>query len=122
MTKLFQRLFTTLCGLGATYSAIFVPAAPPTNASLAATTSSAEIVFANDSIIAINWTAPASTAGPVYVEFGVSGMPAASASNGFMLPVNWPMEFDFGGLYDRIRIYNAGSTAALYSILELVRS
>lgn len=100
----------------ATFSSIFIPRGNETSsASLAATTSTAEIVLAKDTIFAVNATAD------INIKFGVSGMSAA-ASTDFRIPAGTTATFDLGYAYDRIRLYNAGAASLNYFILPLSRS
>lgn len=73
-------------------------------ATLGAAASSAEIVFANDSILLITCTAD------FHVKFGNSGMAAAAATD-FQFPANSVQQLYLGDHCDRIRIFStAGGT------------
>lgn len=100
----------------ATFTSIFHPAtAIPTKvASLAGTSSSAELDFPNRRIIAIEAT------GDINVAFGNSGMAAASAT-GWLIPAGSTHQFDLGTEWSAIRVFNPGATAVDVYIMELSR-
>jgi hypothetical protein len=81
-------------------------------ASLAATTSTAEIVLGQGQLFALTAT------GAICIKFGNSGMSAASGSN-FQLPANAIAEYTMGQAQDRMRLYNPGATSITYYIQVL---
>lgn len=101
----------------ATYTAIFVPAKPlPTKVSaLAASTSSAELVFSNYAILAISAT------GDCHVAFGNSGM-ADAATTGWRITSGAVHQFELSGAYDRIKIFNPNAGAIDVYVMPLARS
>lgn len=101
----------------ATFQAIFVPATPtPTkSAGLGGTTSTAEIVFNNNAIIAVQAT------GNCQIRFGNAGM-AAADNTAWFIPSGATQEFDLGSAYDRVRIFNPGASAIDVYIMQLSRN
>jgi len=101
----------------ATFSSIFIPVGGSTSssatadisASLAATTSTAEIVLNRYTIFAINAT------GDINIRFGNSGMPAAAATD-FRIPNGVIATYQIPAQYDRIRLFNAGASSISYWI------
>ncbi len=91
----------------AVFSSIFIPSGqPPVKiAALATTTASAEQVFGNNSIIAVNADQD------ITINWGQSGM-AAPTTTDFRLPAGTTMLFDLGQAYDRFRVFNQSSTTA----------
>src|SRR5215472_1666114 len=101
----------------ATFQAVFVPSTPtPTKlAALGGTSSSAEVVFNNNAIIAIQAT------GNCQVKFGISGMSAADNTCWF-IPSGATQEFDLGNSYDRVRIFNPTAGNIDVYIMQLSRN
>lgn len=102
----------------ATYSAVLPPAAakPTKIAALAATTSSSELPFPKNRIIAIQAT------GDVQVVFGVSGSVATADATGWYIPQGRVDTFDMSDQWTAIKIYNPGASAVDVYILELGRN
>lgn len=82
------------------------------SATLAGTTSTAEIVLAKQELICINAN------GDICIKFGNAGMGAATASN-FRIPSGIVAQYVLGPA-DRIRLYNPGATSITYWIQEMV--
>jgi hypothetical protein len=87
-------------------STILVPSssAPQKVAALASSTSSGELVFGVNSIIAVNATKD------ITIKFGQSGMAAAAATD-WRIPANTIREFDLGQAFDRLRVFNLDAAA-----------
>lgn len=100
----------------ATQSAIFIPeAGNGQTASLAAATSTGELVIGTNRIFAVNAT------DDVNIKFGNSGMAAASAAD-FRIPANTVATFDLGSYTDRVRLFNNTAASVTYWILMLSRA
>jgi hypothetical protein len=100
----------------ATQDSIFVPStAPQKVAALSGTTSSSELVFNHNAIIAVQGT------GNINVAFGKSGMAAADAT-GWLIPSGAVHMFDLGSAFDRIRVFNSTGSAVDVYVMQLVRS
>jgi hypothetical protein len=100
----------------AVFSAILCPSSAPVQkvAALAATTSSAELAFGNNTIIAVNATQD------ITIAFGQAGMGAATASN-FRIPANTTQTFDLGQTFSSIRVFNLAASAADVYVQPLSR-
>lgn len=101
----------------ATFQAVFVPAAanPTKVAALGATTSTAELVFNNNAIIAVQAT------GNCQIRFGNAGMAAADNTAWFVASGSI-QEFDLGNAYDRIRIFNPTAGNIDVYVMQLSRN
>lgn len=104
----------------AIFTSIFVPVGGSTagsstadiSASLAGTTSTAEITLGRYSLFVINAN------GDINIRFGNSGMPAAAATD-FRIPGNGMAVYQLPAQYDRFRIFNPSATAINYWIQPL---
>lgn len=92
----------------ATYTSTFIPATsnPTKIAALGFGTSSAEIIFANNSIISIEAT------GNVQVKFGNTGMTAAD-NTAWFIPQGAVHQFDLGHEWTSVRIFNPGASGTV---------
>lgn len=104
----------------ATFTAIFTPLGGSTvgsttadlSATVAGTTSSAEILINKYQIFAIN------CAGDMNIRFGNVGMPAATAAD-FRIVGNATYVYQMTGHYDRIRLFNPNAGNVIYWIQPL---
>ncbi len=104
----------------AIFTGIFVPVGGSTagsttadlSATLAATTSTAEIVLGRYQLFVINANAD------INIRCGNSGMPAAAATD-YRIPANSTAVYQVPENWDRIRLYNAGSSSLTYWIQPL---
>lgn len=104
----------------ATFTSIFIPVGGSTsgsttadlNGTVAATSSSAEIVLGRYQLFAINAN------GDVNIRFGNSGMPAAAATD-FRIPASVVATYQVPQQWDRLRIFNPGGATITYWIQPL---
>ena len=100
----------------ATQTSIFIPSSvEDKNGTVSATSASAEIVYAPNTIVAVV------ADGDLNIAFGSSGMAAPTAAN-FKIGAGVTAVYDLGDHQDRFRIYNPGGSTLTYWIQRLERS
>lgn len=108
----------------ATFSAVFAPGTANATvkvSALAGGASSGEVVLNKDAkFVIIGTTTPGQTATTpgLNVEFGRTGMAAATAT-GFFIPLNTYVSFDLSNAWDRMRFFNQDSVTVDIYILQL---
>ena len=106
----------------ATFQSFPVPASPTSstlfNASLAATTSTADILVGPRTIVAISMcgTAGATATSGLNIRFGNASKIQNAAATDFFLPPGVISYFDTGEEFDRFRLFNASASAVNYFV------
>jgi hypothetical protein len=91
-------------------------AGAPTTASLAATTSTADIVLGGDSVTLLSAT------GDIHIRVGYAGQIGASSASYTRIPANTLFWVYLNRGNDRIRLYNPGASSINYCLTPAFKS